>query len=233
MEVEVSGAASQRLGELVSTQEVSNSAITNQVKEHLRLSLSWSAMQLGNVSSRHCDILLKGAYGTALEAVSLLSFGLVRPAILSLRSHYELNLQFLYYKDHPVEWSAVQSFRDQPNLPAINKKYLANYYPGFDSRFKKLLACKTRENDDCYTVLSGIAHGTAINSITTAMVPAQLIETANVVASASSVFLEVSEHVSDIYLSCYSNNWLSVPSLVRSSVSTRMEGKSPPDVLQM
>lgn len=225
--------ANVHLGPLVSAQEVANAAISEQAKEHLRLSLSWSAMHLGDPTTGHCDILLRGVYGTAVEAVSLLSFGLVRPAILSLRSHYELNLQFLFYKDHPVEWSAVQSFRDQPNLPGANKKYLSNYCPGFDDRFKKLVACKKRENDDCYAVLSGIAHGTAVNSITTAVQPSDLVEPAHVIEAATNVFLEVSEHVSDIYLSCYESNWLSVPPIVRTSLEERMGEKSPADILKM
>lgn len=221
------------LASIVAQQEVANAAVSEKCRQHLRMSLAWTALYLEGGLHSHCDVLLKGGYGTAVEAVSLLSFGLVRPAVLSLRSHYELSLQFLYYKDHPVEWKAVQMYRDQPNLPGVTKKYLKDYSSDFEDRFKKLTICKTRQNEDCYGVLSGIAHGTAINSITTATQPHELIESAAVVESATNVFLEVAENISDIYVSSFPSNWLSVPTLVRESLNIRFGDKQPSAILKM
>lgn len=210
-----------------------NSGVADKCKEHLRLSLTWANLHHQNDRYKHCELLLQGSYGTAVEAVSLLSFGLVRPAVLSLRAHYELSLQFLFYKDHPVEWKSVISFRNQANLPGANKKYLKDFYSDFDARHKSLLAFKTRENDDCYGVLSGIAHGTAIHSIALATKPQELVENDHIVASAKAVFSDVAESISDINVACFDGNWLSLPDLVRADLTSRFVGKTPASVLKI
>lgn len=217
----------------VADQVCANQEVADECKEHLRLSLTWTAMHLESKQYQHCELLLKGSYGTAVEAVSLLSFGLVRPAVLSLRAHYELSLQYLFYKDHPVEWKGVKSFRNQPNLPGINKKYFKDYFPEYEPRQKTLLAKKNRENDDCYGVLSGIAHGTAIHSITAATTPQELVECKEIVVAAKSIFLDVAETISDINVACFSGNWLSLPPLVQDNLSSRFEGKMPASELNM
>ncbi len=217
----------------VAAQVGANTETADECKEHLRLSLTWTAKNLKSTQHQHCKLLLRGSYGTAVEAVSLLSFGLVRPAVLSLRAHYELSLQFLFYKDHPVEWEGVMSFRKQPNLPRANKKYLKEFYPDFDSRLNTLLATKSREHDDCYDVLSGIAHGTAIHSITSATKPEELVEKKNIVDSAKNVFSDVAETISDINVACFESNWLSLPNLVQENLTNRFEGKTPASELNM
>jgi len=221
------------LAAIVAAKVDANSGVADECKELLRLSLTWAALHHQNERYKHCELLLQGSYGTAVEAVSLLSFGLVGPAVLSLRAHYELSLQFLFYKDHPVEWKGVLSFRNQANLPAANKRYLKDYCSGFDGRHKSLLACKTRENDDCYGVLSGIAHGAAIHSITLATKPQELVESEEIVASAKAIFLDVAESISDINVACFDGNWLSLPDLVRADLTTRFEGKAPASELKM
>lgn len=195
--------------------------------EHLKASLTWISVHMERDPPHLCDHLLKGSYGAAVEAVSLLSFSLVRPAVLSLRSHYELSLQFLYYKDHPIEWRNVLAFRAQPNLPAVNKKYLRENYAGFEKRFTILCKNKTRRDDDCYDRLSGIAHGTAINSISTATTPKELIESEDVVRQCIEIFNSTGEYLSDVYLSAFEGNWMSLPDFVRTSINYRFDTKNP------
>jgi hypothetical protein len=194
---------------------------------NLRPSLIWTARHLDEDQSQDCSVLLKGAYGAAVEAVSLVSFGLIRPAILSLRSHYELSLQYLFYKDHPVEWRNVRTFRTQPNLPSINKKFLRDNYSGFEDRFKLLLKVKVRPSEDCYEILSGVAHGTAINSISSATSPEQLIETEQTVSQAPPIFQSVGEQLSDIQVACFESNWLSLPEDTQTDLNTRFGDKNP------
>ncbi|UWR33524.1 hypothetical protein K3759_00050 [Sulfitobacter sp. W027] len=212
---------------MVSGQVKANTPSANKCKHHMTLSLTWAALHLADSDSQHCDLLLKGAYGTAVEAVSLLAIGLVRPAILSLRAHYELSLQFLYYKDHPVEWRGVTDFRNQPNLPGVNKKYLKDFYPEFEKRFKTLVAHRNRRNEDCYAVLSGVAHGTAIHSITSATAPEELVEDITTVRAAVNVFQDAAEHISDINLSCFQGNWISLPEAIKDDLTKRFKDKQP------
>lgn len=201
--------------------------IADRCADNLRCALTWTARHMEVEPRSECKVLLQGGYGSAVEAVSLVSFGLVRPAILSLRSYYELTLQFLYYKDHPVEWRNVKSYRSQPNLPGQNKKYLRDNFPKFEKRFKKLETIKCRANEDCYTILSGVAHSTAINSISAATIPRELIENRETVVQVENIFLEVGECVSDIHVASFESNWLSLPDLVQSNLRARLGDKNP------
>lgn len=200
------------------------------VAEKCRKALSPSMVWVGEllVADRDQDyaVLLRGSYGSALEAVSLVAFGMIRPAVLSLRSHYELSLQSLYYRDHPVEWNSVLAYRSQPLLPGNIKKYLKENFPNFEQRMSVLKSNTNRSYQDCYNVLSGVAHGTAVNSISSAMVPMDLIESKLVVEQSIPVFESVGECVSDIFLSCYQSNWLSVPNSVRQSIALRLDGSN-------
>ncbi|GBQ46864.1 hypothetical protein [Acetobacter ghanensis] len=208
-----------------------NSSGADECLEMLKPSLTWIAMYL-RVSPSECDILLKGCYGSAVESISLISCGLVRPAILSLRSHYELSLQYLYYKDHPVEWRNVKCFKSQPSLPGVIKKYLRENFPDFEYRLKKLSEAKESISQECYDILSGIAHGTALNSISTATKPKELIENEATVRQSYGVFLNVGETLSDIHLACHESNWLSIPPPIQQKLKERFGNKNPKEELR-
>lgn len=211
---------------LAQSRLASNSVIADACAEHLRLSLAWTAHFMHLHKGIHCDLLLRGCYGAGVESVSLVAAGLLRPAILSLRSHYELSLQFLFYKDHPIEWRNVSSFRTQPTLPGVNKKYLKDNFPTFDERFKELSKKKARSHEDCYDALSGVAHGTALHSISQATVPQDLVEENSTLSQAESIFLSASEFLSDVHVSCFDSNWLSLPESARSNLDARFSPAS-------
>lgn len=210
-----------------------NSKAANECSNHIKLSLIGLGKYMQGKPEPLCDELLKGSYGAAVEAVSLMSFALVRPAVLSLRSHYELSLQFLYYKDHPIEWKNVKSLRSQPTLPSVNKKYLRDNYPKFEYRFKALPKVKKRNHDDSYEILSGVAHGTAINSISTATKPEDLMEDEDIVKQAIVVFSDTSECLHDIHVSCFEGNWLSLPPLMQENLGERFGKKNPREELDL
>jgi len=210
-----------------------NASYADQCMDNLRPSLIWMATHLESDPPLPCDVLLRGCYGAAVEAVSLLSFGLVRPAVLSLRSHYELSLQYLYYKDHSVEWRSVMEYRSQPSLPATIKKYLKDNFPKFEKRFNKLSRVRTRKDEDCYQILSGIAHGTAINSISSATEPADLIEAEEIVCQAVDVFHEVGENTCDIHVASFEGNWISLPEGIKKDLKARFGEKRPRKELEL
>jgi len=195
--------------------------------DHLRQSLTWTVMSLNTENHEDCMLLLNGCYGAALEAVTLLSFGLVRPAILSLRSHYELSLMFLYYKDHPVEWRNTKLYRARPKLPGDIKKYLRENYASFEGRWGSLCKVKEREIDDCYDVLSGVAHGAALNSISSATKPKELIESQETIQQSVSIFMAVGESINDIYVACFEGSWISLPDDAKSELVKRFGTKNP------
>lgn len=200
--------------------------VAEQCLQGLKPSLIWIAKHSNVKPPPTAGVLLTGSYGVAVEAVSLVALGLVRPAVLSLRAHYELSLQFLYYRDHPVEWENVKRFRHQPLLPSAVKKYLKDNFENFEARQKLLSDRKAREHNDCYEVLSGVAHGTAVNSISEALQPADLVESASTVSQSIGIFKSVGETLSDINLSCLVSNWLSVPEDIQKDLNQRFTGAS-------
>jgi len=210
-----------------------SSVIAERCKTELQLPLSWASRFLANDTGNHCEVLVRGGYGSAVEAVSLVALGLLRPAILSLRSFYELSLQFLYYKDHPVEWRNVTSYRSPPTLPGVNKKYLKDNYCDFEFRIKELTKKKSRELDDCYDVLSGVAHGTALNSISQASSPKELLEDCATLEQSEKVFRSTSEYLSDVHVASFEGNWLSLPDEVRTNLENRFGDSSAAAALKM
>lgn len=210
-----------------------NSVIAGKCSEALRPSLFWIGRHMDSINDYCCGELLRGSYGAAVEAVSLVSFGLVRPAVLSLRAHYELSLQFVYYKDHPIEWRTVKQFRAQPSLPSINKKYLRDNYSTYEKRTTALSKHKESEIADCYEVLSGIAHGTALDSISAAVLPADLVEENAIVAATERVFLATGETLFDMHLAIYPSNWVSLHGEVQDILTRRFAAKNPRDELDL
>lgn len=233
MEAAMSQEAFEELIEAATAQLPDSSAIAERCMAELQLPLCWTSRFLSNGTGTHCEILLRGCYGSAVESVSLIALGLLRPAVLSLRSYYELSLQFLYYKDHPVEWRNVLDYRSQPTLPGVNKKYLKDNYSDFELRTKELLKKKRREHDDCYDVLSGVAHGTAYNSISQAASPKELLVSCDTLEQSEQIFLSTSEYLSDIHVASFEGNWLSLPDEVRGNLETRFGAGSGASALKM
>ena len=213
--------------EAVALQIGESAPIAEACSGHLKQSLTWTMTSLDKEDHEDCTLLLNGCYGAAVEAVTLTSFGLVRPAVLSLRSHYELSLMFLYYKDHPVEWRNTKQYRARPKLPGDIKKYLRNNFESFEDRWKSLCKVKERGVEDCYDVLSGVAHGTALNSISSATKPVELIESEETIQQSVYIFLAVSESINDIYISCFEGSWISLADETKSKLEKRFGKKNP------
>ena len=80
-------------------------SISAQVEQRSTLLVHW----LDYLSAFHrtgvADSLLEAARSSVREVAGLLSLGLARPALFSLRGQIDLLLAWLYFKDHGVEWS--------------------------------------------------------------------------------------------------------------------------------
>ena len=215
------------LVEKISSSLVQLEPIAEQAGEGISLSLSWVGHYLYFDASSSSAMILRGAYGCALESVTLTALGLVRPASLALRSHYELCLQYLYLKDHPREMNSLLQYRWQAPLPGAVQKYLREHSPHFEQRIQKLDACRSRSMDDVYGVLSGVAHGYALNSIPSGDQPVDLVRDIETARQCLPVFQSTGEALSDCFLSDFSSNWMSVPPTVRDNVERRMLNKSP------
>ena len=190
---------------------------------NLKLSVIWINKFRDECGGNDCALLIDGSIGALIEAVSLLSMGLAGPSMLSARAYYERSLQFLYYKDHPVEWRSVVNYRSQPVLPGQVKKYLKDNFLNFEVRLKKLEQNSRRIHKDIYSVLSGVAHGTALNSISSAKHPSEIIETEAALEECCSALYSLAESISDIYISQFHGNWLSLPEEAKINLLLRFD----------
>lgn len=98
------------------------------------------------------------------------------------------------------------------------QEIFARFFPTYEARLKTLSSVSEREHEDCYAVLSGVAHGTAIHSISTATKPQELVEEKATVSAVRTVFRDVAETISDINVACFESNWLSLPNLYRRTL---------------
>ena len=62
--------------------------------------LDWLSYLRDSEATGVADTLLNGTQGAIGEAVACLTFGLVRPALSSLRAEIDMILGWLYFKDH-------------------------------------------------------------------------------------------------------------------------------------
>jgi hypothetical protein len=177
-------------------------------------------------SERRSAMLLAGALSASVEVVSTVYLGLVRQAIYSLRTYYELSLGWLYYKDHPIEWDNVVFTSDQALLPGDVKRYLKNYIPRYESRWQCLNENRTRKQEDPYSIMSSFVHGNLLSTLPTATNPSAIVFDQQVVEQVPAFISCVSEYISDSYVSSQLSNWESIPLNVRAKVDNRLKGNA-------
>ena len=190
--------------------------------ENLALSLNWLGHFLTFHPGNSANVIAESSYSAAVEATTLISLGALRSAILSLRSHYEFFLMYLFYIDHRVELESSLQYRSHLKLPGDIKKYLKEYYPDFVSRWATLIKVKTRPDDDLYGRLSAVAHGSAVASLPAAKDPGDVLVSPGILTQAEVMFSDVSENLSDFCVATSSVSWISLPQLQRSALLTRL-----------
>jgi hypothetical protein len=187
------------------------------------LSRAWITSFLISESNNQSIMLLEGAFGAAVETVSLTFLRLLRPAVFSLRAHYESALAWLYYRDHPTEWQAVQNRWENVRLPGTNKDFLKKYAQHYEARWKVLSNNHTRlDKDDPYSLLSAIVHGSTAATIPSAKVPADLVFDGVTAAQIIPVIRDTCQFISDIYVASSSTNWESIPERIRADLVGRL-----------
>lgn len=204
----------------------SGEAIAKSAADGLSLSLEWIGHYLQHYSKSASARLLEASYSAAIEATSLVAFGFSRSAVFSLRSHYEFYLMFLYYKDHPVEWLAVERYSDSLKLPAEIKKYLKDYGENFVGRWSVLKDSRKRADEDCYGVLSAVSHGGALDSQPKASAPEEIIAETKVMQAVSALAAGVAENLFDLSVCFHDKGWMALPEQTRTRLAARLAPKS-------
>ncbi|MBV6320546.1 hypothetical protein [Duganella violaceipulchra] len=169
------------------------------------------------------DSLLDGVACSIREGAGVLSLGLMRQALFSLRGQVDLMLAWLYFKDHEVEWSHVNDTADGFKLKKDILMYLEQNFNKFGHRMAILRLIKTRKELDPYRLLSAHVHAQSDPVLPNVSELKELIQSENLCRECATVAFEVSEFLNDILLSIYLNNWASLPVEIRNRVESRFK----------
>lgn len=199
--------------------------IAQECEQAFKLSRSWLLKARQEMRGPAAEALLGGAHSASIEVVSLAYLGLMRPAIFSLRAHFELAYSWLYYRDHPIEWDAFLSGLDTSRLPGAVDQYIGKFYACHGPRWKTLVAKRERSAEDPYAILSAFVHGNQPNTIPNAQKPSDVVHPLQSLQQLPAFVFAVSECLSDVTVSCYQSNWESLPTEVSSQLRKRFGTK--------
>jgi len=191
---------------------------------------NWLKEARATHASSESSILLDGALCASIEVTSTAYLGLIRQSISSLRVYYELNLSWLYYKDHPIEWAKLTAFNEQASLPGEVQKYLKNYLPKYEARWSVLEKKKLRAWDEPYKIMSSFVHGNMLGTLPNARNPAEIIVDDDKAKQLPNFISSVCEYIGDAYVSSSLHNWESLPPAIRARTEARL-GKTAKAIL--
>lgn len=184
------------------------------------LSSSWIQREWQLHETNPAHVLLSGAKIAMLEAATTWAIGSNRGAAASLRIAIENTMSWLYYKDHLVEFRAVQSRHGDLLLPKAVQSYIKNVDAGFDASYAMINKTKTRPNEYFYTDLSQYVHAHP-NQIGSGNIQ-DLVITSPRDPNFLVIVGFVDEFLADNYTACYRSSWGDFPEAVQIHVTTRL-----------
>lgn len=200
-------------------------AITVQVEEKSALLVHWLGYLSEFQRTGVADDLLDAAIASVREVAGLLSLGLARPALLSLRGQIDILLAWIYFKDHGVEWAHLNQTAEGFKLKKELLQYLDQHLPKFGARTALLREVKTRTEPDPYRLLSAHIHTQSIFVVPVVADLRDLVRTSSVCSECTQACFEVAEYMNDIFLGIYVSGWASLPAPVQTALLPRF--KSP------
>ena len=153
----------------------------------------------------------------------MLSLGLARPALFSLRGQVDLMLAWLYFKDHAVEWSHVNETAEGFKLKKEILQYLDQYVPRYNHRMGILRQIAIRKEPDPYRLLSAHIHAQSDPVLPMVIDLKSLIRSERICKECAQAAFEVSEFLNDVLLSVYLPSWASFPQVVKSELNKRFK----------
>lgn len=199
--------------------------VLNGINHQSALFLSWLPY-LNNAKTRVADELLDGAVSSLREAAACAALGLVRPALLAMRTEIDLILGWLYFKDHSVEWEYVNLTGDGFKLKKEILDYLAKYYTGFGSRNGTLKEIMTRKEQDPYRLLSAHVHSQNIKTLPLIDTLKEVVGSKNTANELIELSHEVDEYISDILFSVFMAGWAQFPRNLLDSLEPRFKTRT-------
>ena len=198
-------------------------AYLQEIHDSTALLRAWLEYLAAYEASGNADVLLSGVSSAIMEAAACLTIGFGRVALGPMRGQIDLVLSWLYFKDHPIEWSRLESHGDGYMQRAELVKYLnEKLSSGFGTRFAELKRASRRNIEDPFSILS--AHMHRQSSATVASVASCAEAVSDKAVCDDVVILQqcTSEYLNDVLLSCFGKNWAVLPSIVIADARARL-----------
>ncbi|WP_339524613.1 hypothetical protein [Pseudomonas sp. EA_35y_Pfl2_R111] len=192
------------------------------VDEKSSLFLEWIPY-LNSQKTGVADELLDGAVSSLREAAACAGLGLVRPALLALRTEIDLVLGWIYFKDHRVEWEYLNVSGDGFKLKKEILDYLSKHVAGYGARNGILKEVKKRLEVDPYRLLSAHVHSQSLYTLPLVAELKDVVGTSETLEELPMLAFEVDEYVSDILFSIYAPSWTQIAQTLRSKLDLRFK----------
>lgn len=178
--------------------------------------LLWIDYLIKSEATGNGDELLLGLRASAIEIAACLAIGFVRPAIFSMRAEIDISLSWLYFKDHPVEWSKVVKTGDGFKLKREVVEYLDDHFDGYSARLALISKDPSRKNYDPYKLLSAFVHSQSPASLPKYLEINSVVWSGSKVDEAVKLQGLVVGYLCDVFLSVYYTKWNSLPVGIQS-----------------
>lgn len=192
------------------------------------LLLKWLAYLRTSEQTGCCDEMLISLQSCLVEAAGAIATGLVRYAIFSMRAQIDLTVAWLFYKDHPVEWNAVVASGEGFMLKGELLKHFSTYNGAFSTRLSLLEKSRRRTILDPYRLLSAHIHGQSSLVIPKFKNLKDLVHPIVRCDEAIRLQGEVTEYISDIFISYFGDKWASLPEEAIKDAQARVPSDKQP-----
>lgn len=197
--------------------------IAEETQAAMEQMLLWIAYLKPLDASSPANCLLEGTLSAAKEVVACLALGLVRPAVNSMRLQIDLMLGWLYFRDHPVEWSRVQGKGDGYKLKTELLKYLQDHIDGYSRRIGILDAQMRRSEKDVYRLLSAHVHGQSELTMPVLADLSEIVAPPKLQDEAIRLQGECCEYICDLLWAVYADRWMALPKPLQDNLRTRFK----------
>lgn len=204
--------------------DASGILVISEIDRQSKLFLEW-VPYLNSLKTGVADELLDGAVSSLREVAACSGLGLVRPALLAMRTEIDLILSWLYFKDHIVEWEFVNATGDGFKLKKEILDYLAKYCSEFGARYGILKDTMTRTEVDPYRLLSAHIHSQSLSTLPMIDELKDVVRGSDFVDDLPKLAHEVDEYISDTLFSLFASSWTQIPVPLISSLDSRFKSK--------
>lgn len=196
--------------------------ILKEYESRSKLLISWIQILKLHCRTGTADELLEAVSSTIREAAAFAAIGAVRPCLFALRAQPDLLLSWIYFKDHPIEYSSLCRTGENYILKKEALKYMSDNYDRFSIRFGVMSQTISRKHQDPYRLLSAHIHSQSpfvINEITNFT---DIIRDTNLAEECAVAQWEVAEYLSDILFSLTLFSYHALPDVVKNNVNLRI-----------